>query len=205
MAINKNTFHSSLLAAQKQVKILEKDSHNSFANYDYTSSESMISECKKALNDNGLVLDRRKQTIVYEGPEPTLRSVFSLTHVETGEERLYDFDLPICPMKGKPTDKAALGSSTTSLGYWLRDVLAVARGITLSERDDTGYNPPTTGTEENKNFDPFDPAQRSKFVSWCLNAGLQDETMRKKLAQKLEGYPWAKIRSEIENFSKEQS
>ncbi len=137
------TFDDALLAAQRSIRNVPKNGRNKFHKYDYTTAEDMIGATRHALHEQGLVAERVGCSIVpvpmdcivqdKDGSQSLtdvvwmLRSMMRVSHAPTGELREGEFDYPICPEKGRPLDKAASASMSTSLSYWLRDLLQVPR------------------------------------------------------------------------------
>jgi len=142
----KKTWGMALLQAQRDILNVSKDSTNEYQRFDYTSAEHMIGEAKKVLNENGLIVFEKEVATEVEGSGLMLiKTVFVVSHPESGDEREFTRDLPACPGKGRPEDKAALGSGTTSLSYFLRGLLLIPRvDEEVCSRDDTRSNPSTT-------------------------------------------------------------
>jgi hypothetical protein len=66
-----------------------------------------------------------------------------LAHPASGEVETYHYSFPAIPEKGRPLDKAVAASLTSSMGYWLRDLLLLPRGneLSMDNRDDRKYEP----------------------------------------------------------------
>jgi len=143
---SKTTWGMSLLQAQRDIVSVSKDSTNDYQKFDYTSAEHMIQEASAVLNDNGLIVYEEEQQTKVDGSGLMLvDTVFVVEHPESGESRKMKRDLPSCPGKGRPEDKAALGSGTTLLSYFLRGLLLIPRvDEEVCSRDDTGTSPTTT-------------------------------------------------------------
>lgn len=147
---------AALLVAQKALKNVEKGSKNEYHGYDYTSADDMIKCAREALHTAGLTFQMQHHDLlpmpeiaaVFADPEVPpfifVRSHFRLEYASTGEFRLYQFDLPAIPEKGRPLDKAILGCMTTSTSYALRDLLQIPREDPdeVSRRDDTDVRAP---------------------------------------------------------------
>lgn len=132
-----------ILRAQQSIAAVAKDASNQFHKYDYVSSEGMITACRDALHAAGLSVVCVSRKIVRNGTDAaaTLESTF---RVFDGAEHVDgSIDMPIVPDKGRPMDKAACGSMTTSLSYFLRDLLLVPRKdeADITRRDDRDYDP----------------------------------------------------------------
>jgi hypothetical protein len=137
------TLASALLAAQKALPSVGKDAKNSFHHYSYVSAEAMIGACRDALHGAGLTV--RRAGWKFDGtPEGGIvNSTFVLTHGPTGESVSDEIAWICVPEKGRPIDKAMAGALTSSLGYYLRDLLLVPREdeSEMDRRDDTKYEP----------------------------------------------------------------
>jgi hypothetical protein len=139
---------SALLAAQQALPSVGKDAKNSFHHYAYTSAEGMISACREALHGAGLTL--RRAGWKFDGtPEGGLvHSQFILSHGASGEAVTDEVTWIAVPEKGRPVDKAVAGALTSSLGYYLRDLLLVPREdeSEMDRRDDRAYEPRKAAT-----------------------------------------------------------
>ena len=54
--MTETNIYTDLLKAQKEIEAVGKDGNNPFFNSDYTSLNSTIHACKKALNDNNILV-----------------------------------------------------------------------------------------------------------------------------------------------------
>lgn len=138
-----NTLAAALLAAQRDIEGIYKDSVNSFHKYRYASGEGVVTAARSVLHRNGLTVSRHRVRIVMVGDFYMIQGVMRLTH-ESGESRNDTFMFPVVPDKARPLDKATAGSLTTSLGYYLRDLLCVPRTdeqVEVCERDDRCFVP----------------------------------------------------------------
>ena len=119
---------SALVQMQAAVKGVEKDGKNDFHRYKYATAEAIIEEAKPALAAAGVVVLPISAEIVRSerGDAATLRRVF---RVVVCADLGYDMtlDWPIIPEKGRPWDKAHAGALTSSLAYFLRDLLLMPR------------------------------------------------------------------------------
>lgn len=134
---------AALLVAQSALNSVGKDAKNQFHKYSYTSAEGMIGACRDALHGAGLVARRTTWKI-----DPTigefgiLISTMVVAHPESGVTLSDEIVWAIVPEKGRPFDKAMAGALTSSLNYWLRDLLMVPReDETMDSRDDREYTP----------------------------------------------------------------
>ncbi len=132
-----DSLDAALLRAQSTLKAVGKDATNSFHRYNYTSSEGMLSACREALHGAGLVVRRTHWTIEQGGEFGNLVSWIVCAHPASGTELKDSVTWPIVPEKGRPLDKALAGALTSSLNYYLRDLLQVPREEeTMDSRDD---------------------------------------------------------------------
>jgi len=138
--VSKNLF-GALLLAQGRVSGLGKDGRNEHQRYDYTSSEVIIHHAGRALNLEGLILFRDGYTVgewvemtlaTKRGPQAALvaevTSTWTLAHAASGETRQFEARFPASVGAGRPADKAVCSALTASIGYFLRDLLMIARG-----------------------------------------------------------------------------
>jgi len=153
----------ALLKAQQAIVSVSKDATNSFHKYAYVSSESMMAECRAVLHQAGLVLTSEgagtlsvlEHSVVWQpfkDSEPVMADTktvivkrsFRLTHPASGESKTYTLEFPAVPEKGRPIDKAVAGALTSSLSYFLRDLLQVPRGDEneMDRRQDEVVPPP---------------------------------------------------------------
>lgn len=144
--------NGALLDAQRALTSVGKDAQNSFHRYSYTSSEGMLSACRDALHRAGLVVRRTHWTIDPSISEfGVIRSTFVVAHPASGGTISDETMWPIVPEKGRPFDKAVAGALTSSLNYFLRDLLQVPREEeTMDSRDDRNYEP------KRRTFSPSD-------------------------------------------------
>ena len=140
------TLASALLAAQKALPSVGKDSQFKAGTYGYayTSSETMIAACREVLHSAGLTL--RRAGWKFDGtPEGggLVTSQMILTHAGTGESVADEVAWVAVPRGQQPIDKAVAGALTASLGYYLRDLLLVPREDEneMDKRDDSSYQP----------------------------------------------------------------
>jgi len=140
------TFYKALLAACKEVTALGHDSTSN--RYKYTSAEAIIAYSRDLLNKQGIIVERHEYSLgepISEkdtfGNASITRSVtvmFRVVH-EKGERQYYTGVFPACLTKAMPWDKAVAAALTTSLAYFLRDLLQIPRtgaGETMDERND---------------------------------------------------------------------
>ena len=114
---------AALLEAQKSLDGVQKKSTNKFSNYDYVSAEDMVTNARKALIQAGLVAGRKAWA--YE--QDKVKCTFFIAHPESGEEITGETEFPSVARKGTPEDKALATALTSSLSYYLRDILLLPR------------------------------------------------------------------------------
>lgn len=147
----------ALLAAQRKAVPLDKDGHNKFHGYDYTSSEAMIDACRQLLHEQGItarrgswtwaivdkqeaVVDQNGQLLVKPCLTANVQQTFELQHAESGEKVVEVVQYPAIEEKGRPMDKGVAGALTVSWSYWLRDQLMIPRICKgQDDRDDRGH------------------------------------------------------------------
>lgn len=146
MSKTESNLASALLAAQRALPSVGKDSQFKAGSYGYayTSSETMIAACREVLHGAGLTL--RRAGWKFDGtPEGggLVTSQFILTHAGTGESVADEVAWVAVPRGQQPIDKAVAGALTASLGYYLRDLLLVPREDEneMDKRDDSAYQP----------------------------------------------------------------
>ena len=141
------SLNAALLAAQVALPMVKKDATNDFHKYNYASAEGMIAACREVLHAQGLTAHRigwsmippNGSAIDYGG----ILSEMVMVHVPSGQQLTANITWPIVPEKGRPMDKAIAGALTSSLSYWLRDLLMVPREEEgMDNRNDTTYTPP---------------------------------------------------------------
>jgi hypothetical protein len=141
----KTSIWVALHKAQQSVTAVGKGSKNDYHGYSYTSAEEMLTACRKALHDNGLVAYRLSWKLVQLETGSTVLSHFCVATANgTGEEDSLTahVEYPAIPGNGRPLDKAVSAALTTSFSYWLRDLLMLPRldDVEVDTRDDRNYN-----------------------------------------------------------------
>jgi hypothetical protein len=158
----------ALATAQQQCRAAAKDRTNRYANYDYASAEAIIAEAKAALAGTGLavVSDAPKLRIQGTGNMAVYTMVrsFMLMHVSGEEMNLGQIEWPVSPdAKQRPLEKAYAIAITSSLGYFLRDLLLMPR---VDQSDELAGTPPpsqpqrTQPEPEQRAPEPESPPQR---------------------------------------------
>lgn len=123
-----SNFYRALGEAQKSISGISKDSKNNFANYSYVSAEEMVRSARTALFDAGLVAWRKSWSTKLETDGTyNVKSLFFVVHPESGEAVEFDVEFPAVIRKGIPQDKAVACALTSSLSYFLRDLLLLPR------------------------------------------------------------------------------
>lgn len=143
MTTKTTTLWTALLGAQKAIMNVKPNAKNTYHNFTYVSSDEMIAEARSVLHQNDLVVFRTNFEVQFGGSEHgMLVSNFVLMHSPSGEKYESNSCWFIQPEKGRPIDKALAGALTSSMGYYLRDLLQVPRQEDdMNTRDDTKYEP----------------------------------------------------------------
>ena len=133
----------ALLGAQKAIANVKPNAKNTYHNFTYVSSDEMISEARSVLHQNDLIVFRADFKVEFDkGEFGMLVSTFVLSHAPSNEKHESQSCWFIQPEKGRPIDKALAGALTSSMGYYLRDLLQVPRQEEdMNSRDDTRYEP----------------------------------------------------------------
>ena len=132
----------ALLAATKEMESITKGSRNEFHSFNFTGCEQMLAETGPVLARHGLGLFPRSTTHHQVGDWTILRREMDLVHESGEREDGLIIEVPVCPGKGRPEDKASLGSASTSLSYLIRDLLRIPRiESEVCGRDDTRHEP----------------------------------------------------------------
>jgi hypothetical protein len=151
------TLVRSLHAAQWEANRIDKDSKNTFSNYDYTSAESMMSMWTEISGRHGLSLFPVELNIRYSpGDPPILQTTWLLSHIR-GEDRTLTMEWPVVTGKGKPMDKAIASARTSSLGYLIRDLLIAPRIHPTDDMDHTRWSEPQQASRSRKPSEPRKP------------------------------------------------
>jgi len=141
----------ALTAAILETEALGKESFNNWHKYAYTSMESILDAGRKAMAKHGLSARRCGYRVDWERAENNepiagiLHNRFVLEH-SSGEIKITEAEWPFYTEKGRTIEKALAGALTTSLGYWIRDLLLLPRQDApepkMDEQDDRDYTPP---------------------------------------------------------------
>lgn len=137
----------ALSLARARCKAAAKDRENTFHKYTYASAEAILNEAKDALDGSGLALVPLTQELRIQGSGNAtfyeLRRCLALVHA-SGESLPVRIDWPVVPDRGRPLDKAMAAAITTSLAYYLRDLLMMPRvdpDDDIAARDDRDHDP----------------------------------------------------------------
>lgn len=182
----------ALVAAQAAVLSVAKDAENTVQRYRYASSEAVIDEARRVLTANGLCVwlvgTEYQDTVVTnpgtrDRPETTQVAAWSMTcayrleHV-SGEARDSRVVIPVIPGGGRPLDKAMMGARTSSLAYFLRDLLLMSRGEdnAIDQRDDRDYQPGPPAPKAEPKRERGDPLKAvaacgtmAQLANWSLD------------------------------------
>lgn len=163
----------ALLAAQRDIQMLQRDQTNSHQGYDYASADGIVSQCRTVLNRHGLTFRALSPRIEFLGESTEQRApkgkdpyevkigravvtvTMRLDHPVTSEAETQDHSIIAESERGRPLDKAILGARTTLIGYAHRDLLNLPRFDGESEvcgRDDSDYTPNQIGLETAQEF-----------------------------------------------------
>lgn len=140
------SWEAALVAAQLTMQSVAKDSTNSFHKYKYASADDVIAAARVALNNQGLALIR-SWSIKFNEAGIWVDSQFSLVHDGSfGVFNAGTVPFPVIEDKGRPLDKALAGALTSSLAYFLRDLLLIPKDDAdqMDRRDDTKHFPSDT-------------------------------------------------------------
>jgi hypothetical protein len=118
----------ALRAAQQDIhRGIHKGSTNAFHKYNYASAEDMIVGARAVMLDHGLVASRGSWSLHELFGNVIAKMTMQLRHAPSGEMQTYETEYPVIPDKGRPLDKALNAALTTSMSYWLRDLLLIPR------------------------------------------------------------------------------
>lgn len=153
---------AALVTAQKTARGVEKDAKNSYHDYKYASSESLIDEGRRCLLTADLALfptsrkfdaldlrveqtgtDKQGKPKPPKGAIGRVEMKYMLAHA-SGEAVEVESGTWVVPEAGRPEDKAEAAAVTSDLGYVLRGLLLLPRGMDttpIDARDDRDYTP----------------------------------------------------------------
>lgn len=165
--VERTNLYAALVRAQAKIEAVAKDAKNKFQGYDYASSEAIIEEARKALSEAGLAVFPIGQSIIGPLSTPAAQSddkeerkppgphevssvlrTFRLAESVSCEYQDTAFSWPVVPEKGRPADKALASALTSSLAYYLRDLLLMPRGV--SPTDDMDHESRDNGRREQR-------------------------------------------------------
>lgn len=132
----------ALNAAQRNVKAAVKRTKHSQYDFWYAKADDVVKVAKEALYSAGLMFFLVSN--VYT-PAPTVTGpdsgsgkttlTYCLCLAATGEQMTIVYEVPVCPNKGRPADKAMFASDTEGMAYVLRGILLIARpGLDVNGR-----------------------------------------------------------------------
>jgi hypothetical protein len=142
---DQNLFAAALLMAQTQMRNgVAKDARVDYGKgYDYVSAEQMIGAARAALHAAQLALVRTGWQFMdgSEARPPLVLCDYTLKHVSGEQMQFAGLPWPIIEQNGRPLDKALAGALTTSLAYFLRDLLMIPKvdGEEVDRRDDSKH------------------------------------------------------------------
>lgn len=128
--------------AQQQLKAVRKASENKFHGYKYAGAEDVITSSRSVLHEQGLIVMRDSaQLDVREGGKSAVLLSTFIVASKCGQAMVHDQSFPVVPGNGRPMDKAVAAAMTTSMSYFLRDLLMIPRvdGEEVDVRDDRNY------------------------------------------------------------------
>lgn len=166
------SIRAALVAAQRDLRQVSKGSENKFHNYRYASADDMMAACRAALHAHGLSARRTRWCIEADETHKWLVCSYVIEH-EDGDSEAHPMATkwPFAEEKGRPLDKALAGALTSSLGYWLRDLLLVPRDDEdMDKRDDREHDPEVLGI-----------SRAGKLRASAKAVGLTIEQLREKL------------------------
>jgi len=139
--MTETNIYTDLLKAQKEIEAVGKDDNNPFFNSDYTSLNSTIHACKKALNDNNI--------LVLQPIQSSENGVYVCTTlIHTSGEKL---ESKMAIREAKSNDPQAQGSAITyARRYSLKSFLCMTDKDDDGEKAQTSYRKPV---QSNKKLD----------------------------------------------------
>ena len=142
-----------LVELQAHVGAGEKDARNDFHRYAYASAEQLIGEAKPALGKAGVVVLPIKAELSGSQQAPVCRRAFRIINGDESYE--VAFDWPVVMEKGRPLDKAWASALTSSLAYFLRDLLLMPRveaGTDLNDNSRDAAPAPPVPREQRRGY-----------------------------------------------------
>lgn len=144
---------AALATARDRCAAVEKGARNAFQKYDYASADAIIGAAKDAMNETGLLVIPLPAELHVSGSGQLafyeMRRRVVLAHASGESIELPMLHWPVIPEKGRPLDKAFAIAITTSLAYFLRDLLSMTRvdaSDDMSGRNDQHAPQPPAGT-----------------------------------------------------------
>ena len=168
---------SAMLMAQSDLRSVAKDATNAHHKYAYVSSEAMIGAARASLHRAGLTLLRSGwQFVDGNDQRPSLVLCDYLLMHKSGESMNFSaLPWPVIEQNGRPLDKALAGALTTSMSYFLRDLLLIPKldGDEVDQRDDTKHIANVLGIKGAVDL-------RKRLKDACLDAAELIAVMRSK-------------------------
>lgn len=131
--------NGALAKAQAACRSASKDAKNNHQGYKYASAEEILDAAKEALGPVGVSVFPESSDVfaidLPSGAATFLRRTFRVAC--EGEERVAALVWPVVPGPGRPLDKALASADTSSLAYFLRDLLAMPRVDPTDNMDHT--------------------------------------------------------------------
>lgn len=144
MADSQNRPQPKMVDAQRHVRNVPKDAHNTFHGYSYTSAEKMLEVTREALLSAGIAVMATDVSLVEGAVPPMVQVTFERSG--DGPVCIDTCQWPIIESKGRPFDKAYAAAVTTAVNYYLRGLLLVPRtDVEVDTRDDTQHVPEPRG------------------------------------------------------------
>lgn len=114
----------ALFAAQGDLDSIPRDEQHP-EGYAYVGTDAMIIACRGVLRKHGVFVRRAKQLIADGGTKVV--STFEVTHKDSGEKIISEFEFAVFFEPGRANDKAVAGAATTAWREWFRDLLCLPR------------------------------------------------------------------------------
>ena len=168
---------AAVLMAQSDLRSVAKDATNAHHKYAYVSSEAMIGAARASLHRAGLVLMRTGwQFVDGNDQRPSLVLCdYVLMHTSGEIMKFESLPWPVIEQNGRPLDKALAGALTTSMSYFLRDLLLIPKldGDEVDQRDDTKHVAGVLGVKGSVDL-------RKRLKDACLELSELIDVMRSK-------------------------
>ena len=133
--------YKALFAAQEEIQGVKKSSRNEYAKFDYVSAEDIIGAVKPVLNKHGLIFFPKSQVC----ENGVFRQVYSLVHVQSGEEVEISRSFVFVDEKGKAAAQAQGSAETYMLKNVLRELVLMVRYAKSEDIDSRDWRNRTPG------------------------------------------------------------